>query len=414
MALSEILRVQRFLSKALNFCFTRTKKRKFVMYQQHKSRAGSGRVAGRTRYLTLVILCAISAVVPPADGSSKAFTKASVTKLCKLTTFLKSVPGDGIARTERHLAAENEARAAAALASLAAASAQNRSAAQVYGALATAATKCADKHAADAKTTTTAAIKASALAAQFRGKIQELVNLLDVISEGTDGAGLCIVGTGANNAVGPADGDIKCHSDELVIEEATVDYNGPHMDDKGFKDLTGGDMLDGGTHTTKCHLIHNTGTSANNVVFQQSGAAKQVAGGTVTITPGNAGAATAVFASATALGSGYKSTQSTEAAKVFNALGELQKQNVDDCGATRDDVIKIAGNSDAVKAELEAIIKASKDKPEGKSEAEHAETLIKKITGKAAKQGDELLNTLQASKATKLEASALAEKELNT
>nr|APD74082.1 variant surface glycoprotein 1125.2610 [Trypanosoma brucei] len=412
MALSEILRVQRFLFKALNFCFTRTKKRKFIMCQRDKSRAGSGRAGGRARYLTLAILCAISAVVPPADGSSKAFTKASVTKLCKLTTFLKSVPGDGIARTQRHLAAENEARAAAALASLAVAAAQNRSAAQVYGALATAATKCADKHAADAKTTTEAAIKASALAGQFRGKIQELVNLLNVVSEGTDGTGLCLVGTGGSAAISAGDIEIKCHTDELVIEAAAANYNGEHFDDKGFKNLTGGDMLDSGSHTAKCHLIHNTGTSGTGVVFQQSGTAKQLGGGTVTITLGNAGAATAVLATANKLGTAYKSTQSSEAAKVFNALGELQKQEVECCGTTRTDVIRIAGNSGAVKKELEAIIKASKDKPEGKSEAEHAETLIKEITGEAAKQGDELLNTLQASKATKLEASALAEKEL--
>nr|APD73770.1 variant surface glycoprotein 1125.1589 [Trypanosoma brucei] len=229
-----------------------------------------------------------------ANASGPAFTKAGLLKLCQTTAFLQKIPGDALKRLSDNKKASAAALVAAHKAAALATNANNVTGAVVYSSLAAATTACATSAEQMASGLATVTIKASSLAQQLAGQVQEMISLL--IKKGqtsTPANGYCIVGSGKNAALSEVDADIKCDSSEPTFTANLLSYDGEDMGPEGYKKLTAGTILDTCEHNSKCSFFKFTNGDTATDSFH-SNSAKAIFGGLATIMPHANTAATAV------------------------------------------------------------------------------------------------------------------------
>nr|ARB50789.1 variant surface glycoprotein [Trypanosoma brucei] len=206
----------------------------------------------------------------------------------------------------------------------------------------------------------------------------------------TPTTGYCIVGSGANAALNPADDNIKCDTANPTFQEELAGYNGADFGPSGFKKLSQQSILDGTSHTNKCSFFKNTDTNTGTDSFHTN-TPKTIFGGLVTITPAADHTATAELISNNALGQDYSSAASdTLAKKVYNALGELKKAEQGGCGTSAESIIQTILESNKLKEKVTAAVKAMKLSNKGKTPEETADIMVKEITGTTDNQATAL------------------------
>nr|AGH61258.1 variant surface glycoprotein 804 [Trypanosoma brucei] len=332
------------------------------------------------------------------ESSGPALKGAEIAKLCKLSKFLATIPGDSIDKISTAVGAIRAAADANFKATLATLAAKNETATLLYAALAKITADCLDAQVTKAGTLVSTTTEASARAAATAAAVSEFVHFLKKASAGGTGTGYCLTTTTTGDAsIFTETSELDCDSLQFSFNGKAANYDSSIINNKGFPLLSGSDTKSTGS-SSKCILYHKSGGGADPAEVFQSPTPVALAGGTLTVTP-----ASGSPAAATATANNYDGDWSEQAGDkikaLYSAIAKQKKSSPTVCGATVNDIVKYAVTSNKLHIELEALVKKSKMQLNGKTEAETATNIINTFLKTDGDKGEQLaaqINTAQA------------------
>nr|AGQ50058.1 variant surface glycoprotein [Trypanosoma brucei] len=331
------------------------------------------------------------------ESSGPALKGAEIAKLCKLSKFLATIPGDSIDKISTAIGGIRAAADANFKATLATLTAKNETAALLYAALAKVTADCLDAQVTKAANVATTSTEASSRAAATAAAVSDFVHFLKKASTNGDTTGYCLTSTTADTTIFTAVPDLSCDTLQLAFVAQPAAYESTDINNKGFPVLDGGDAKASGSDD-KCILYHKgkDGASASEVF--QSTAAVTLAGGTIKLTPKN-GKPSANLEKHDNYNGDWQPQTGDKIKELYTAITKLKKETPTVCGSSSAEILKHAVASNKLHTELEALVKKSKMQLNGKTEADTATNIINSFLKTDGDKGDQLaaqINTAQA------------------
>nr|ARB50758.1 variant surface glycoprotein [Trypanosoma brucei] len=228
------------------------------------------------------------------ESSGPALKGAEIAKLCKLSKFLATIPGDSIDKISTAVGAIRAAADANFKATLATLAAKNETATLLYATLTKITADCLDDQVTKAGTLVSTTTEASARAAATAAAVSEFVHFLKKASTGGTGTGYCLTTTTTGDAsIFTETSELDCDSLQFSFNGKAANYDSSIINNKGFPLLSGSDTKSTGS-SSKCILYHKSGGGADPAEVFQSPTPVALAGGTLTLTPASGSPAAAI------------------------------------------------------------------------------------------------------------------------
>nr|APD73545.1 variant surface glycoprotein 1125.1319 [Trypanosoma brucei] len=345
------------------------------------------------------------------ESSGPALKGAEIAKLCKLSKFLATVPGDSVDKTSKAIGAIRAAADANFKATLAILAAKNETATLLYAALAKVTADCLGAQITTAGTLLDTATEATTRATATAAAISDFVHFLKKASTGGGTDGYCLTSTTTDSSIFTDVPDLSCDNLELPFTGKAATYDPTIINNKGFPILSGRDAKSTGSRN-KCILYHKAGSVANPAEVFQSTSTVSLAGGTIKLTPANGGTA-ATLATENNYDGEWDEQAGDKIKELYNAISKLKKETPTVCGSSPAEVLKYAVTSNKLHTELEALVKKLKMQLNGKTEAEAATNIINSFLKTDGDKGEQLAAIINTAQTTIIDGETVGEGALD-